>query len=43
MKDYSMDEYLFTEKYRPKTVQDCVLPSRIKDQFLAFIVARKLP
>jgi len=28
-----MDEFLWVEKYRPKTIEDCVLPSNIKQTF----------
>ena len=27
------DEFLWVEKYRPKTIEDCVLPSQIKQTF----------
>ena len=27
------DEFLWVEKYRPKTIEDCVLPSEIKKTF----------
>ena len=28
------DEFLFTEKYRPKTIEECVLPEHIKNYFI---------
>jgi len=28
-----MDEFLWVEKYRPKTIQDCILPGKLKDTF----------
>lgn len=31
------EDFLWTEKYRPKTVDDCVLPERIKEVFRGFI------
>ena len=31
------DEFLWVEKYRPKTVQDCILPEGIKDTFQRFV------
>lgn len=37
------DEFLFTEKYRPQSVKDCILPERMKDTFLNFIKAGKIP
>ena len=27
------DEFLWVEKYRPKTIEDCVLPDNIKQTF----------
>ena len=27
------DEFLWVEKYRPKTIEDCVLPADIKQTF----------
>lgn len=29
------DKFLFVEKYRPKTINDCILPPRLKDFFNA--------
>lgn len=34
-----LDHFLFVEKYRPKTVEECILPKDIKDRFKAFIAA----
>jgi DNA polymerase III delta prime subunit len=39
-KDFDM---LWTEKYRPQTVQDCILPDRIKKDFLGFVSEKKFP
>ena len=31
------DEFLWVEKYRPKTIEDCILPESIKKTFLDFL------
>ena len=31
------EQSLFVEKYRPKTIEECILPSRLKDFFQAQI------
>jgi len=28
-----MDEFLWVEKYRPQTIEDCILPSKLKETF----------
>ena len=28
------DDFLFTERYRPKTIEDCILPDSLKDYFI---------
>ena len=28
-----MKEFLWVEKYRPKTIEECVLPAELKDNF----------
>lgn len=28
-----MDEFLWVEKYRPRTIEDCILPAKIKTTF----------
>jgi DNA polymerase III delta prime subunit len=35
--------YLWTEKYRPKTVEECVLPNNIKKTFLEIVASNNLP
>ena len=37
------DEFLWVEKYRPKTINDCILPETIKKTFREFLVAREIP
>ena len=38
-----MEEFLWVEKYRPETVDDVILPDRLKDQFLGFIEKGDIP
>ena len=32
-----MDDFLWVEKYRPKTIGECVLPKSLKDTLLEFV------
>ena len=36
-------EYLWVERYRPKTIDDCVLPKSLKETFKQFISTGELP
>lgn len=36
-------EFLLTELYRPKTIDDCILPDRIKKVFLDYVKKKKIP
>jgi len=36
-------EFLWVEKYRPTTVEDCILPDSIKDVFKGFVEQKELP
>lgn len=38
-----MDEFLWVEKYRPKTVTDCILPPRIKQVFQEYVNKKSIP
>lgn len=38
-----MQEYLWVEKYRPQTIDDCVLPESLKKTFKEFIATGELP
>ena len=39
-----MEEHmLWCEKYRPKTIEDCILPQSIKDTFQEFVNQKKIP
>lgn len=37
------EEFLWVEKYRPKTIDDCILPESIKADFTGFLEAGDLP
>ena len=37
------EEFLFVEKYRPKTVAECCLPPDLKKQFQAFVDNHEIP
>jgi len=37
------DDFLWAEKYRPKTVDECILPSNLKKTFNAFIKQGEVP
>lgn len=39
----SRDEFLWCEKYRPKKIDDCVLPQQLKDTFKEYIKNGQLP
>ena len=38
-----MEHILWVEKYRPKTVQDCILPEELKDTFQQFVYNKNIP
>ena len=37
------DEFLWVEKYRPKTIEDCILPENTKKTFLDFLDKGEVP
>ena len=39
----SRNDFLWVEKYRPKTIEDCILPASIKKTFQEFLDAGELP
>ena len=39
----SRDEFLFVEKYRPKKIEDCILPEQTKKTFLEFVKKGEVP
>lgn len=38
-----MSEFLWVERYRPKTVDDCILPERIKKVFQEYVDSNSIP
>ena len=38
-----MEEFLWTEKYRPKKVSECILPDRIKKVFQEYVNTKSIP
>ena len=38
-----MNESLWVEKYRPKTVEECILPAELKATFQAFVDRKEIP
>jgi DNA polymerase III delta prime subunit len=41
--DYSDEQFLWTEKYRPKKIADCILPSDLKATFQQFVDDKNVP
>ena len=37
------EEFLWVEKYRPKTISECILPDTIKNTFLDFVKNKEIP
>jgi replication factor C small subunit len=38
-----MEKYLWVEEYRPKTVEQCVLPKELKDTFSEYVKQGSVP
>jgi len=38
-----VEEFLFVEKYRPKTIEECILPNGLKDTFQEIVQKGELP
>jgi len=38
-----MEHFLWTEKYRPQTVEDCILPERLKAVFQEYVNQKQVP
>ena len=38
-----MSDFIWVEKYRPKTIDDCILPDRIKNTFKEFLQEGEIP
>lgn len=41
--DYKGDEFIWTEKYRPRKIEDCILPQEMKDVFLDYVKNGEIP
>lgn len=39
----NVEHLLWTEKYRPKTVEECILPDRIKQPFIEYVKSKEIP
>jgi DNA polymerase III delta prime subunit len=37
------DEFLWVEKYRPNTIEDCILPASLKETFGQFVNLKEIP
>ena len=38
-----MDEFLWTEKFRPQKISECILPERLKKIFQGYVDAKTIP
>ena len=38
-----MSDFLWVEKYRPKTIEDCILSEDLKNTFTEFLKQKELP
>ena len=38
-----MEHLLWVEKYRPKTIEDCILPDALKETFQEFVKRKEIP
>jgi DNA polymerase III delta prime subunit len=38
-----MEQYLWTELYRPQTIEDCILPDRLKKPFQEYVNQKNIP
>ena len=36
-------DFLWVEKYRPKTINDCILPQSLKDTFINIVSGGEVP
>ena len=39
----SRNEFVWVEKYRPQTIDDCILPDNIKKTFIDFLDKGEVP
>ena len=38
-----MSDFIWVEKYRPKTIEECILPKRTKQTFQDFVEKGEIP
>jgi len=38
-----MSDFLWVERFRPKQIQDCILPSELKNTFKQFLIKKEIP
>ena len=38
-----MNDFLWVEKYRPQTIEECILPANVKDTFKSFVEQGEIP
>ena len=38
-----MSDFLWVEKYRPKTIEECILPANTKKTFASFLKKGEVP
>ena len=38
-----MKDFLWVEKYRPKTIEECILPDRLKKPFQEYVTQKNIP
>ena len=38
-----MSDFIWVEKYRPEKVEDCILPTNIKETFKGFLKSGQIP
>jgi DNA polymerase III delta prime subunit len=43
MLDHNREHIVWMEKYRPQTIQDCILPESLKSTFLGIVQSQQLP
>jgi DNA polymerase III delta prime subunit len=43
MINHEKDDFLWVERYRPKTIQDCILPEKLKSIFLGILEKGDIP
>jgi len=39
----NIEQYLWTERYRPQTIEDCILPDRLKKPFQEYVNQKQIP